>query len=70
MTYRPESWHRVDPHEEPQTLQEEHVAPVERGEDYKARTAKRFLIGEATEADVMDQAALAWVEEESDDELG
>ena len=70
MSQQPESWHRPDPHEEPETLQEEQTAPVQRGEEYQARTAKRYLIGEATEADVLDQAALAWVDEEPEADLG
>lgn len=64
MRNNPESWRRPDPDEEPATLQEELTAPVERGEEYKARTARRDLRGEATEADVIDQAAVAWQGEE------
>lgn len=49
---------RPDPYEEPKRLQDEAVAPVDRGEDYKGYTPRRDLIGEATEADVLDQAAV------------
>lgn len=71
MRHDPESWHRPDPDEEPETLQEEIEAPVERGEDFKASTARPDLEGEAAEADVLDQAAVAWEGEEGDEaELG
>lgn len=65
MRNNPESWRRPDPQEEPETLQDELKEPVEPGEDYKAGTARQDLRGEASEADVLDQAAAAW---QGDDE--
>lgn len=41
-----------------------------KGEDYKARTPRRDLEGEATEADVLDQAAVVWGEDEDERDLG
>ncbi len=65
MHNNPDSWNSPDPTEEPATLQDELKAPVADGEEYKASTARRDLRGEATEADVLDQAATAW---QGDDE--
>lgn len=68
MRNNPESWGRPDPDEEPTSLQDELKTPVEPGEDYQARTARRDLQGEASEADVLDQAAVAWQPGDDDEE--
>ncbi len=70
MSVIPEAWRRPDPNEEPVTLADEVEAPVTKGEDYKARTPRRDLEGEATEADVLDQAAVVWGEDEDERDLG
>lgn len=71
MRNNPEAWREPDPNKEPETLQEELTTPVESGEEYRARTARRDLEGEATEADVLDQAATAWHgDEEENRDLG
>lgn len=67
MRNYPESWQRPEPAEEPATLQDEIEAPVHEGEEYRATTARRDLIDEATEADVLDQAALAWQGEDGEE---
>lgn len=68
MRNHPESWRRPDPDEEPATLQDELTTPPKKGEEHQPRTARRDLRGEATEADVLDQAAVAWQNDEPERE--